>query len=1499
MTEGSVPLGLWTSSPTHNITSVLTTPQDTVATGSFSGEVCLWKLNKHVCFCFFFPFSPSPSVVITQSQSHTKHNHNCNTTNGTQEKRLDPTFLLVGPGTDTASPVVALQPGTVRAATGAALPVVVSLTRNAQLRVWTCDDGLCVGECRDVAKVMDVALCLAVCTPPRGTSVAVVGGASQYVCFVDVATRQVLATCRVHNDWISHIAAVFVNRTMAPTFVTSSNDGTISLWTAPLHYNAATGTATGTADAEVVALSCANVDAVYSDNGAGGSARTPAGPSDDAGGGSSSGYDAGSDSTVMELLADAMSTRRRVVGLALSADAALVAVVFPGRIVVLATDSLRHLCTIVPPAPLGMSDATSTSTSSSGSSSGDTPASEMRGSSGSDEDGSTTSTTTTTSEAPSILQRDPLYRHAMCRWGGATFVDGTTLAAWTQLGIGCVYGLGADVPAASPSPSPPPPRSPRTPRTPSPPPAPVPVPVPDRLAPQLLFCTEPPALASTHRNTLSQPSLKFFGWCAHALGRRLSLANGDTLALYELPRDGTDAAERHHGGSHHHHHGDGDHEDADGVRVVRGARCTSSMAMAMSGMAESPSSFGVGFSHLAARRHMQLPSSSSSSSSSSLGGTEDAEHEGRRRRALFSEAVRPALTGTFSAVWQAVGAEWKSVTSLCLLEDLFVLICGHADGVVSCHTLPSDASPKRFRAHEKKVTALYSPRPQAGDRWRVVVSASDDFTIKVWRLFSFELHYCFNIHSGSVLHLVPFTAPPMPSVAAATVGSNISSSSSGGGGGGGGGGGNGGAGVLVDVDTTSLYRNSIMSIGADRCVAVFDLDKLECQHWLPGHYSPIVDVRWKVEQGYVMVSCLDSTLFVWELASNTLVCKLSGDPARMVLSNYCLKVFSAREGYQSMPPIDDVGISAGALRVGEPRAQGCPILCVVLADTAQLFDALNSHGTSPFMLSRRFAWSDTGSGLLPPATPGQQPQQQQKQPRDGRCKVVTYRYPPLSMLAYFFPWGVDADADALARRDMLLKPPAPLFSPGLLGEGGNCSFALPVTGRGGARLSALAFSPRYTARTLLTGLTMLKLLARVDTLAATSRRLQAAFLHTAPAAAGTDPADTDAADTVDTSTIVEPSVEVLAGQMNAALSCAPATARVVPSDVAASARELVARALGRQSTTAINTAIAEHQRMLVVADHALTAAERGMLVAVLALMLCDCGARIDASVARFITERLVDFVAADAREPRPFYATAVDALVRGLPQWRRLVDDPRRPLRHLFATAISSTATQIEVQAAQRAFFALGRADPSLFMAVLGSEVSERRNQAGALAALGHYVGRWNTALCEHLPSLAEITVSALDPATPAVRDRCIRPATAVIQRMISNYPMVAFHQDSQRLAVGTSTGFVLFDIKTGQSAACRTHAWVAALAFSPTGKSVATYSADNRLALWQVSGIVSTLKLLAKNKTPDWVFTPDRPDLAPTAPTNTIKVFWEAPGTLVLTRASSSSYRVSVSKSL
>ena len=77
MTEGTVPLGLWTSTPTHNITSVLATPQDTVATGSFSGEVCLWKLNKHVCISLspFSFLSFLQNTITTQSQ----RNHNGNT----------------------------------------------------------------------------------------------------------------------------------------------------------------------------------------------------------------------------------------------------------------------------------------------------------------------------------------------------------------------------------------------------------------------------------------------------------------------------------------------------------------------------------------------------------------------------------------------------------------------------------------------------------------------------------------------------------------------------------------------------------------------------------------------------------------------------------------------------------------------------------------------------------------------------------------------------------------------------------------------------------------------------------------------------------------------------------------------------------------------------------------------------------------------------------------------------------------------------------------------------------------------------------------------------------------------------------------------------------------------------------------------------------------------------------------------------------------------------
>lgn len=98
-----------------------------------------------------------------------------------------------------------------------------------------------------------------------------------------------------------------------------------------------------------------------------------------------------------------------------------------------------------------------------------------------------------------------------------------------------------------------------------------------------------------------------------------------------------------------------------------------------------------------------------------------------------------------------------------------------------------------------------------------------------------ELLKSFNMHTGVITKLVPLTPPSL---------------------------------IQGAIDITSPLRHSFMSIGADHCIGIFSLDTKTCQHWFTGHTADIVEVRWKVEQGYILVACADTSVTVWEVLDN-------------------------------------------------------------------------------------------------------------------------------------------------------------------------------------------------------------------------------------------------------------------------------------------------------------------------------------------------------------------------------------------------------------------------------------------------------------------------------------------------------------------------------------------------------------------------------------------------------------------------------------------------------
>merc|ERR1711969_190740 len=112
-------------------------------------------------------------------------------------------------------------------------------------------------------------------------------------------------------------------------------------------------------------------------------------------------------------------------------------------------------------------------------------------------------------------------------------------------------------------------------------------------------------------------------------------------------------------------------------------------------------------------------------------------------------------------------------------------------------------------------------------------------------------------------------------------------------------------------------------------------------------------------------------------------------------------------------------------------------------------------------------------------------------------------------------------------------------------------------------------------------------------------------------------------------------------------------------------------------------------------------------------------------------------------------------------------------------------------------------------------------------------------ALLRHLPAVVEAVVRSLDPSEPALRKGCLRASTKALHEIVRRYPMVAFHQQTQRFAVGTLDAvIVIYDLRTatkwrileGHTAA------LSALTFDGGGDVLLSYAAvESCVRVWKV----------------------------------------------------------------
>ncbi|UKK02611.2 hypothetical protein MACK_002705 [Theileria orientalis] len=137
----------------------------------------------------------------------------------------------------------------------------------------------------------------------------------------------------------------------------------------------------------------------------------------------------------------------------------------------------------------------------------------------------------------------------------------------------------------------------------------------------------------------------------------------------------------------------------------------------------------------------------------------------------------------------------------------------------------------------------------------------------------------------------------------------------------------------------------------------------------------------------------------------------------------------------------------------------------------------------------------------------------------------------------------------------------------------------------------------------------------------------------------------------------------------------------------------------------------------------------------------------------------------------------------------------------------------------------------SLAIDVIGWIVKKRKlgNKAitSAIKLIIKFMENYMELAFAHLPDLVSIVIKCLDPLDYNIRIMLLKPATNALFFLVKNIPMVDFHQDTQRFAVGSQSGFmIIYDIRTATKwrMFLGKQSQIACVAFGSNGSLISAY---------------------------------------------------------------------------
>ena len=763
-------------------------------------------------------------------------------------------------------------------------------------------------------------------------------------------------------------------------------------------------------------------------------------------------------------------------------------------------------------------------------------------------------------------------------------------------------------------------------------------------------------------------------------------------------------------------------------------------------------------------------------------------------------------------------------------------------------------------AHKKRVTTLLVMSDD--DNNPLLISGSADYSIKVWQLDSTDLKYhkllkTFNYHSGKV--------------------------------------------DLLFVPPRTIRRklqNCFCSLSDDdHSVIMYSIKTLEVIHILGGHGSTVVAIYWRSDLDYLLVQCSDGTVCVWSISTGLLERRVSGYVAKSLIrtseqSSILGGSFSQSEQLSGANSVVNNGsstfssgstgivklsfskqsatseaynkskgfIESVSLQVNQqtPDIQLLTIsvrrlISFITSKKDMLFKYFNDVDT-PISTSSSINSISNSSSLSTSVNDDEN--EAKLSDRNMAALLCSLSYllqygqdPSIKQIRqeiYSAMMRIQGQHDALINNNQPTDDSLYTFDPsvnlvpfpkgfiGLKGAGSTYSLIVPTMSD---KSHPFIFSPVLSS---------IHIIGTVAVLTAISNNLPATFKF---------------------QKVCKDCITYYLNQLHASfddfqepsfLWCAQFL-KDPSKDVQSAARSVMYSVLQRMEGLQHKQLAEKLANMLLESTNKTSSnkqinSQRQNIVVALALLAYRAPRAVDGRIATITAMELIDIL----EKGGPQHSAAITLLGDGYSIWKYYIPDSMGFCRQLFQLSLpaltsqapsNSTSTevsQLSIDSLQ-AFVNMASADTRLYVEFINNIISSAQQTStttlnASISSLYPIMQRHPKCLMDHLVVLTSLLLKVLDPHFPAIRDVCMANSTNILRFMVEIYPMVSFHQEKQKLAIGANDGtVVIYDMRTAtkwQLFEAHPKSPIHALSFSPNGQMLCTFSATEKTCkVWNTDG--------------------------------------------------------------